>query len=410
MGRLVWNPGPVGPVLPSQVQDLFWQQVRAGQTITDAAVAVGVSAFTGKRWYRERGGVLPPPVSPAGPRPRLTLLQREEIAIGLARGRSPAEVARDIGVHRSTVGREIRRGATVIPDRKPVYRASMAQTRADWRAAKSGRAQVTKLGANPRLLAEVQSRLEEEHSPEQISATLRIDFPDQPEMWVSHETIYKELYVQGRGSLRRDLHQRLRTGRAIRKTRRQVGERRGRIPDMVNIAERPTEVDDRVVPGHWEGDLIVGAQSKTAIGTLVERVTGFVMLLHLPGDHGADTVAQAMVESMSQLPEILRKTVTWDQGSEMKSHAKIAEALELDIYFCDPHSPWQRPVNENTNGLLRQYFPKGTDLSVYAPDYLDHVARKLNTRPRKRLGWRTPAKALDELLSQPFNPAVADTA
>jgi transposase, IS30 family len=416
--RVVWNPGPTARLLPKRVRDRFWERVRAGQTITEAAVAVGVSPFTGKRWYRQRGGVLPPPAGPssrplsrsAGLRPRLTMAQREEIAILLAQGHRHAEIARRIGVHRSTVGREVKRGATVIPDRRAIYRATMAQTRADWRAARSGRSQATKLGGNPRLLAEVQDRLEEEHSPEQISATLRIDFPDEPEMWVSHETIYKELYVQGRGSLRRDLHQRLRTGRAVRKTRRQVGERRGRIPDMVNIAERPTEVDDRVVPGHWEGDLILGAQSKSAIGTLVERVTGFVMLLHLPGDHGATTVAEAMVESMSRLPEVLRKTVTWDQGSEMKSHAKIAQALDLAIYFCDPASPWQRPVNENTNGLLRQYFPKGTDLSVYRPDYLEHVARKLNTRPRKRLGWKTPAVALDELLSQPFNPAVADTA
>jgi len=397
-------------VLPKPVRDRFWDRVRAGQTITDAAVGVGVSPFTGKRWYRQRGGVLPRPSRPPGLRPRLTLAQREEIAILLAQGHCDAEIARRIGVHRSTVGREVRRGATVIPDRRPVYRATMAQTRADWRAGRSGRSQTTKLGGNPRLLTEVQSRLEEEHSPEQISATLRIDFPDEPEMWVSHETIYKELYVQGRGTLRRDLHQRLRTGRAVRKTRRQVGERRGRIPDMVNIAERPTEADQRVVPGHWEGDLILGTGSKSAIGTLVERVTGFVMLLHLPDDHGADTVAEAMVESMSRLPETLRKTLTWDQGSEMSSHAKIARALELDIYFCDPHSPWQRAINENTNGLLRQYFPKGTDLSVYAPDYLDHVARKLNTRPRKRLGWKTPAAALDELLSQPINPGVADTA
>jgi IS30 family transposase len=373
-------------------------------------LAAGVSHRTVKRWYAERGGVMPPGPAPRGPRPRLSFEQREEIAILYAQGHRAAHIAREIGVHRATVGRELRRGATTIPDRRPVYRASMAQTRAQWRAGKSGRSQVTKLAASPRLREEVQARLEEEHSPAEIAGRLRLDYPDEPEMWVSHETIYKELYVQGRGSLRRDLHQRLRTGRAVRKTRRTVGQRPGRIPDMINIAERPTEVDERVVPGHWEGDLIVGTQSKSAIGTLVERVTGFTLLLHLPGDHGAETVATAMVESMSRLPEILRKTLTWDQGSEMSSHAKIAAALELDIYFCDPHSPWQRAVNENTNGLLRQYFPKGTDLSVYTPDYLEHVARKLNTRPRKRLGWKTPAEALDDLLSKPFNPGVADTA
>jgi transposase, IS30 family len=410
MVRSVWNPGPQQRSLPRSVQDAFWGQVRAGLLPRDAGEAVGVSRLGAYRWYVDRGGVMPSPPLPRGPRPRLSFEQREEIAVLHARGEIPAEIARQIGVDRATVGRELKRGATVIADRRPVYRASMAQTRADWRAAKGGRSQPTKLSGNPRLLAEVQERLGLEHSPEEISGRLKIDFPDEPEMWVSHETIYKELYVQGRGSLRRDLHKRLRTGRAVRKTRRQVGERRGRIAGMVNIAERPSEVDDRVVPGHWEGDLIVGAGSKSAIGTLVERVSGFVMLLHLVDDHGAETLATAMIESMSRLPETLLKTLTWDQGSEMHSHPKIAAALELDIYFCDPHSPWQRPVNENTNGLLRQYFPKGSDLSVYAPDYLEHVARKLNNRPRKRLKFKTPAEALDQLLSQPFDPGVADTA
>jgi IS30 family transposase len=250
----------------------------------------------------------------------------------------------------------------------------------------------------------VQDRLEEEHSPEQIAARLRVDFPDEPEMWVSHETIYQSLYVQGRGALRRDLAVRLRTGRALRKPRRRTAERRGRIPGMVNISERPPEVEDRAVPGHWEGDLIVGKNSGSAIGTLVERTTGFVMLLHLPDNHGADAVQEAMVNAMTQLPAVLKKSLTWDQGSEMSNHVQIAAATELDIYFCDPHSPWQRGSNENTNGLLRQYFPKGSDLSVYAPDYLEHVALKLNNRPRKRHGWKTPAETLHELLSEPFNP------
>jgi IS30 family transposase len=258
----------------------------------------------------------------------------------------------------------------------------------------------------------VQAGLEEEHSPEQISQRLKMDFPDDPEMRVSHETIYQALYVQGRGELRRDLHKRLRTGRAVRKPRRAVGERRGRIPDMVNIAERPAEAEDRAVPGHWEGDLILGSTaSGSAIGTLVERATSFTMLLHLPGRHGADAVAEAMTVAMSRLPQALRKTLTWDQGSEMSNHVRIADATSLDIYFCDPHSPWQRAVNENTNGLLRQYFPKGTDLSVYQADYLDHVAKKLNNRPRKRLGFHTPAEALDKLLSETSDPdGVASTA
>jgi len=323
-------------------------------------------------------------------------------------GCSNAEIAREIGVHRATVGRELVKGSTNYPDRQPKYRASMAQARAQWRAR---RPQTSKLADTPRLRAQVQTWLEEEHSPEQIAARLKMDFPHDPEMHVSHEPIYQALYVQGRGELRRDLHQRLRTGRALRKTRRTTGERRGRIPDMVNISERPPEVEDRAVPGHWEGDLIVGTASKSAIGTLVERTTGFVMLLHLPHGHGADTVAQAMTEAMSRLPQTLRRTLTWDQGSEMRNHVQIAAATDLDIYFCDPHSPWQRGTNENTNGLLRQYFPKGTDLSIYAPDYLDHVARKLNNRPRKRHGFKTPAEVLDELLSNPLNQTgVASTA
>jgi len=218
-------------------------------------------------------------------------------------------------------------------------------------------------------------------------------------MRVCHETIYQSLYVQGRGALRRDLHTCLRTGRAIRKPHRRADERRGRIPDMIMISERPAEVADRAVPGHWEGDLIVGAFSKSAIGTLVERATRFTMLLHLPVDHSALAVQAAMVEAMSQLPATLRKTLTWDQGSEMANHVRIAAATDLDIFFCDPHSPWQRGSNENTNGLLRQYFPKGTDLSIYPADYLAYVAAQLNNRPRKTLGWQTPAEELNRLMS-----------
>jgi IS30 family transposase len=229
-------------------------------------------------------------------------------------------------------------------------------------------------------------------------------------MRVSHETIYQSIYVQGRGALRRELAQRLRTGRVRRHHHRPGAQRHPRIPGMVNISERPPEVEDRAVPGHWEGDLITGSANKSAIGTLVERSTGFVQLLHLPGDHGAEAVADAITTAMAQLPAVLKKTLTWDQGSEMTNHVQIADATGLDIYFCDPRSPWQRGSNENTNGLLRQYFPKGTDLSVYQPDYLDHVAAKLNTRPRKRHQWATPAEVLDRLLSQPPNqPGVALT-
>lgn len=281
------------------------------------------------------------------------------------------------------------------------YRASWAQSRAEARARRPKRA---KLAANAALRLRVQTRLDAKDSPEQIANRLKLDFVNDPEMWVSHETIYQSLYVQGRGALRRELTTCLRTGRALRRPRRRAEERRGRIPNMVSISERPPEVEDRAVPGHWEGDLILGADGASAIGTLVERMTRFVLLLHLPARHGAVEVEQAMGEAMSRLPATLRKTLTWDQGSEMTNHAKIAAATGLSIYFCDPHSPWQRGSNENTNGLLRQYFPKGSDLSIYPADYLDYVAMQMNSRPRKTLSWRTPAEALDALLSQPSNP------
>jgi IS30 family transposase len=282
--------------------------------------------------------------------------------------------------------------------RKTGYRASVAQARADTRAR---RPKPSVLACNARLRDHVQDRLSRKHSPEQISRRLRLDFPDEPEMWVSHETIYRALYVQGRGALRRELVKCLRTGRALRKPRRRVAERRGRIANMVNISQRPAEADDRAVPGHWEGDLIAGPQHHSAIGTLVERTTGYVMLLHLPEGRGAPLVARAMIEAMSELPGNFRRSLTWDQGREMTNHVDIATAVDIDIYFCDPHSPWQRGTNENTNGLLRQYFPKGVDLTKFSRGQLDAVAAELNARPRKRLSWQSPAETLAEVLSDP---------
>ena len=217
-------------------------------------------------------------------------------------------------------------------------------------------------------------------------------------MRVSHETICQSLCVQGRGALRRELAASLRTGRALRKPRRATGERRGKIPDMVLISERPAGAADRAVPGHWAGDLIIGTKN-SAIGTLVERPARFVLLLHLPSGHGADAVAAAMTQAMSTLPAQLRRSLTWDQGTEMAGHARIALATGMEICFCDPHSPWQRGSNENTNGLLRQYFPKGTSLAVHSREHLDEVAAELNSRPRKTLAWKTPAQALDEVLA-----------
>jgi IS30 family transposase len=331
---------------------------------------------------------------------RLTVLEREEIACLRAAGQGVRVIARTLGRSPSTVSRELGRNSLA---RRGRYRASSAQAAADARAR---RPKPVKLAMHQGLRREVQDRLDHHHSPEQIARRLVEDFPDDAEMRVSHETIYRSLYVQGRGALRRDLHQRLRTGRALRRPHRRSdqSQTRDRFAGMVNISERPPEVADRAVPGHWEGDLIVGKDSGSAIGTLVERTTRFVMLLHLPGDHGADAVAEAMITKMAQLPDLLRGSVTWDQGAEMANHASIAAALDLDIYFCDPHSPWQRGSNENTNGLLRQYFPKGTDLSFWGPGYLDYIATELNDRPRKTLNWKTPNEALTQLLSKALTP------
>ncbi len=337
---------------------------------------------------------------------RLSLNEREDIA-RLAGHLGVREIARQIGRSPATVSRELARNRSGDGH----YRASVAQQRADERARAGGRARPAKLATHLRLRGEVQTRLGNNHSPEQIARRLREDFPEDPEMWVSHETIYQSIYIEGRGGLKRDLAKCLRTGRALRKPRRQAEARRARgdrIKDMVSIAERPPEVADRAVPGHWEGDLITGAENRTAIGTLVERTTGFLVLLHLPENHGAVAVQEAIVAAVADLPQLLRKTLTWDQGIEMANHARIAEATGLRIYFCDPGSPWQRASNENTNGLLRQYFPKGTDLSFHGPGILERVAIEMNNRPRKRLNWRTPAEALDKLLSEHDNqPGVA---
>ncbi|MFL1382159.1 IS30 family transposase, partial [Nocardiopsis protaetiae] len=258
----------------------------------------------------------------------------------------------------------------------------------------------SKLDLNPVLRARVQDLLQERWSPEQISRRLKRDFPDRPEWHVAHETIYQALYVQGRGELRRELAGALRSGRARRVPRRQARQRRPRFTDpMVMISERPAEVEDRAVPGHWEGDLILGKDSASAIGTLVERSTRYVMLVHLPHGRGAEPVRDALAATVQRLPAHLVRSLTWDQGSEMATHRRFTTATDIPVYFCDPASPWQRGSNENTNGLLRQYFPKGTDLSVHDRQHLEAVAAQLNGRPRKTLGWDTPAERLDKLLT-----------
>jgi IS30 family transposase len=367
--------------------------VRAGLGVADAAVAAGASSGWGKRVFREAGGVIP--VSRADPVGRyLAMAEREEVMRLDAAGLGVRAIARTTGRHASTISRELRRGQA-----RHGYTASVAQARAD-QGRRAPRA--AKLATSLRLRREVQARLERRDSPAQIAGRLGIDFPDDPEMRVSAETIYQSLYVQSRGGLKRELTKHLRTGRSMRRPRRRADERRGRIPGMVMISERPPDVEDRAVPGHWEGDLIMGsAASNTAVGTLVERATGFVLLLHLPAGHGALAVQQALVAKIAALPDQLRLSLTWDQGKEMTNHAQIADATGLAVYFCDPHAPWQRGSNENTNGLLRQYLPKGTDLSFYGPGLLDNIAAELNSRPRKRHNWQTPAEVLDRLLSQP---------
>jgi transposase, IS30 family len=391
------------PGVPRELERAFWEQVPLWDSWEAAGAVVGVSVRVVRRWVAESGGVKPRLAEPGR---KLSYRERCRIEDLLHEGRTQVEIAKDLQRQRSTIWRELKNHSRVRDGR---YSADLAQSLADQDARRPKEA---KLATRLPLRREVAERLKANHSPEQIAARLREDFPEDPEMWVSHETIYQSMYVQARGGLKRELAQHLRTGRSVRKPHRTTQARRPRHRDMVNISQRPPEVEDRAVPGHWEGDLILGSiQSASAIGTLVERATGFVMLLHLPDDHGAVAVQDALVEKMAQLPDLLRRTLTWDQGAEMANHAQIAAATDLDIYFCDPHSPWQRGSNENTNGLLRQYFPKGSDLSRWGPGYLDLVAAELNNRPRKRLNWRTPAEALDKLLSEQNNsPGVAPTA
>lgn len=433
---------PGRPPVRRDVERAFWVKIAEGLSSEEAAIAVGTSGPVGSRWFRERGGMPSIQLSPPSGR-YLSFTEREEIALLRAQGLGVRAVARQIGRSPSTISRELRRNAATR-GAKLEYRAGVAQWKAELAAR---RPKAAKLVTNDRLREYVQDRLSgaierpngepvvgptvrfigrrhgrradrrwaKSWSPEQISNRLKFDFPDDQEMRISHEAIYQALYIQGRGALKRELVACLRTGRALRVPRaRTQGRGKKFVTSEVMITERPAEADDRAVPGHWEGDLILGL-NKSAIGTLVERTTRFTMLLHLPpmeghgvqprvkngpplAGHGAEAVRDEIARVIATLPEQLRRSLTWDQGAEMAQHAKLRVETGLEIYFCNPHSPWQRGTNENTNGLLRQYFPKGTDLHRHSRDDLDAVALALNTRPRKTLGWKTPAEALDEHL------------
>jgi IS30 family transposase len=398
------------------VENEFWELVYQGVSQVEAARTVGVAGPTAQRWLRATGGVRPRLVLMVSVDPDtrtrcLSELERSHIELRRSAGAGVREIARELARDPATVSREIARNGFTRsgyhPDGSPRgrwrYRARLAQLKAENRRR---RPKTRRLAASPDLAEQVQTRLQQRWSPRQIAVTLRREHPEQPEMWVSHETIYQSLYVQGRGGLRAELRRQLRTGRALRKPRAAAARRRGgrsSIPEPVSISQRPAEVADRAVPGHWEGDLILGQDSASAIGTLVERSTRFCLLLHLPDGRGAEQVRDAMQRAVATLPAHLWRSLTWDRGVEMAKHREITIATGLPIYFCDPASPWQRGTNENTNGLLRQYFPKGTDLSVHSARHLAAVAVELNGRPRETLGWKTPAQALNELLSQPFN-------
>ena len=429
------------PVARREHRQRFWEAIARGLSSEEAGAVAGVSPAVGTRWFREAGGM--PSVSPSPLSGRyLSFVEREEIAILQARDCGVREIAQRLGRSPSTISRELRRNAATRGGGVE-YRASTAQWHADRRAR---RPKAAKLAANDALRQYVQDRLagtitapdgmavsgpevlwigrrpgrrQERRwatswSPEQIANRLQVDFPDDESMRISHEAIYQALYVQGRGALRRELVACLRTGRALRVPRvRTRGRGKKFVSPEIMISERPAEVDDRAVPGHWEGDLILGLDS-SGIGTLVERTTRFTMLLHLPRmeghgqprvknglaltGHGAEAVREAIATSIASLPDQLRRSLTWDQGAEMAEQAQLRIDTGLAIYFCDPRSPWQRGTNENTNGLLRQYFPKGTDLSKHSADDLAAVAAALNTRPRKTLSWRTPAEALNDHL------------
>jgi IS30 family transposase len=443
---------PGAPSHRREVEREFWREIANGLLPEEAAHAVGVSQAAGSRWFRHGGGMPSVDLAPLSGR-YLSFREREEIAILKVQGAGVREIARQLGRAPSTVYRELRRNAATRGG-KLDYRASVAQWKCDLVAR---RPKTAKLVVNDRLREYVQERLSGQvhrpdgksiagpparpwtgrnkphrgdrrwvtaWSPEQIANRLKVDFPDDEGMRISHEAIYQALYVESRGALKRELVACLRTGRALRVPRaRSKRKAWAHVTPEVMISQRPAEADDRAVPGHWEGDLLIGLE-RSAIGTLVERSTRFTMLIHLPREdgygiiprtkngpplagYGAITMKNALAATITTLPEQLRRSLTWDRGKEMSAHAQFKVETGLPVFFADPHSPWQRGTNENTNGLLRQYFPKGTDLARWSAEEIEAVAATLNNRPRKTLEWKTPAEALNEQLLSTKQAGVA---
>src|SRR5215217_7934524 len=445
---------PGRPMPARHVERAFWRLIAQGKRTEEAALEIGVSTPVAVRWFRHAGGM--PPLSLAEPTGRyLSFSEREELALLKAQGLGVRAIARELKRDPGTISRELRRNAATRSGKRE-YRAGVAQ----WKAQTTARRpKPAKLASNPRLQDYVQTRLSGQlqrpdgtvvagppttwkglnkphradrrwataWSPEQISRRLVLEFPDDVDMRISHEAIYQALYIQGRGALKRELVACLRTGRALRKPReRSRNTPQGHVTADVVLSERPAEAADRAVPGHWEGDLIIGT-GRSAIGTLVERSSRSTLLVHLPrlegwgekphvkngpslGGYGAVAMNAALTASITKLPEQLRKTLTWDRGKELSGHAQFALETGTRVFFADPHSPWQRPTNENTNGLLRQYFPKGTDLSRWSAEDLEAVALAINNRPRKTLDWKTPAEVLEDQLRSLQQAGVASTA
>ncbi|MGV0809593.1 IS30 family transposase [Mycolicibacterium setense] len=445
---------PGAPPHQRETERLFWIEIAKGSLPAVAAIEVGASQPVGQRWFHNAGGMPPFDLTPLSGR-YLSFSEREEIALLKAQGAGVRQIARAIGRDPSTVSRELRRNAATRGYTSE-YRATVAQ----WKAQLSAkRPKTAKLVTNPKLHAYVQERLSgqisrpdgsvvagpqpprwtgnnkphrkdrawvQAWSPEQIANRIKLDFPDDVSMRISHEAIYQSLYIEGRGALKRELVWCLRTGRVLRAPRERSRRRAwAHVTPETLISERPAEVADRAVPGHWEGDLLIGLE-RSAVGTVVERTTRFTMLVHLPREHGyrhkhtiknglplagygATTMKSALAQTMSTLPDQLARSLTWDRGKEMSAHAQFKVETGIPVFFADPQSPWQRGTNENTNGLLRQYFPKGTDLSRWTAEDIEAVAHALNARPRKTLGWKTPAEAFNDQLLLLQQAGVATT-